>query len=34
MTPDMLLTVMEATWGPASTMRLGPWHVRNGLGGG
>ena len=34
MTPDMLLTVMEATWGPASTTRLGPWNVRNGLGGG
>ncbi len=34
MTPEQLLTVMEATWGPASTTRLGPWTVRNGLGGG
>jgi len=34
MTPSQLLTVMEATWGPASTQRLGPWTVRNGLGGG
>ena len=32
--PDMLMAVMEATWGPASTQRLGPWTVRNGLGGG
>ena len=34
MTPDQLLSVMEATWGPASTTRLGPWTVRDGLGGG
>ena len=34
MTPDQLLAVMEATWGPASTTRQGPWIIRNGLGGG
>lgn len=34
MTPAQLLAVMEATWGPASTAQIGPWTVRNGLGGG
>ncbi len=34
MTPEQLLVVMEATWGPASTTRLGPWTIRNGLDGG
>lgn len=34
MTPAQLLAAMEATWGPASVQRLGPWTVRNGLGGG
>lgn len=33
-TPAQLQAVMEATWGPASAARLGPWTVRNGLGGG
>jgi GNAT superfamily N-acetyltransferase len=34
MTPELLLAVMEATWGPASATRQGPWTIRNGLGGG
>ncbi|GLS85244.1 N-acetyltransferase [Cypionkella aquatica] len=34
MNPEKLLSVMEATWVPASTARQGPWTIRNGLGGG
>jgi GNAT superfamily N-acetyltransferase len=34
MTPDLLAEVMEATWPPASTRRLGPFTLRDGAGGG
>ncbi|OYU41117.1 MAG: GNAT family N-acetyltransferase [Pseudorhodobacter sp. PARRP1] len=34
MTPEQLLAVMEATWGPAATKALGPWTIRDGQGGG
>ncbi|MGL6208856.1 MAG: GNAT family N-acetyltransferase, partial [Paracoccaceae bacterium] len=34
MTPDALARVMEATWPPAQTTRLGPWTIRDGAGGG
>lgn len=34
MTPDLLATVMEATWPPASQRTLGPFVLRDGAGGG
>ncbi|MFN3845687.1 MAG: GNAT family N-acetyltransferase [Paracoccaceae bacterium] len=34
MTPDDLAAVMEQTWPPAETYRVGPWLIRNGKGGG
>ena len=34
MTPDTLFKVMEATWPPAATKRVGPWCIRDGQGGG
>jgi GNAT superfamily N-acetyltransferase len=34
MTPARLAEVMEATWPPAQAVRVGPWTVRNGAGGG
>ena len=34
MTPETLAAVMEATWPPAATRRVGPWRVRDGQGGG
>ena len=34
MTPDALAEVMEATWPPLRRVRLGPWWLREGAGGG
>ena len=34
MTPETLADVMEATWPPARKVRLGPWWLREGAGGG
>lgn len=34
MTPDLLSGVMEATWPPARSWRLGPFRLRDGAGGG
>lgn len=36
MTPDLdtLLDVLDATWPPAKHIQTGPWHLRQGLGGG
>ena len=34
MTPVALAQVMEATWPAASVVRLGPWAIRDGKGGG
>ena len=34
MTPETLAEVMEATWPPARKLRLGPWWLREGAGGG
>ncbi|MBA3911107.1 MAG: GNAT family N-acetyltransferase [Rhodobacter sp.] len=34
MTPDQLSAVMEATWPPARSWRLGPFTLRDGAGGG
>ncbi len=34
MTPETLAEVMEATWPPAQRVRLGPWWLREGAGGG
>ena len=34
MTPAQLAEVMEATWPPARSWRMGPWTIRNGAGGG
>jgi len=34
MTPAALAAAMEATWPAAAVMRLGPWTLRNGQGGG
>ena len=34
MTPDIIASVMEATWPPAAQFRAGPWIIRDGRGGG
>lgn len=34
MNPEALADLMEATWPPASRVRLGPWTIRDGKGGG
>ncbi len=34
MTPESLAMVMEQTWPPAAALRIGPWTVRDGRGGG
>jgi ribosomal protein S18 acetylase RimI-like enzyme len=34
MNPAVLAEVMEATWPPARTWRIGPWTIRDGAGGG
>lgn len=34
MTPTTLMPAMEATWPAAETLRLGPWTIRDGQGGG
>lgn len=34
MTPEVLAEVMEATWPPVRAVRVGPWTIREGAGGG
>lgn len=34
LSPEVLAQVMEATWPPAQAVRVGPWTIRDGAGGG